>query len=162
MSINDPKKLALKTYTCPKCGKDWSWEEWAETSHFEKKTVLFCDSCEGLMTQEEKDAVLGIKREPKITPFPEMIPERIRDERKKYASDIVQSHRQGEMSQEFVEHYGDKLLDQVKDGVLSSDEIKKSKNVWGSDLPGITYQRGKYSKEEIVHRAQEIEKKRSK
>jgi hypothetical protein len=161
MSIDDPKILAVKTYTCPKCLKDWSWEEWAETSWFVEKTSLFCDFCGNLMTDEEKATVLGIKREPKVTSYPEMIPERIRDERKKYASDIVQSHRQGEMSQEFVEHYGDKLIDQVKDGVLSSDEIAKSKNVWGSDLPGITHQRGKYTKEEIVHRAREIERKRN-
>lgn len=159
MSIEDPKIVANKTYNCPLCGKGWVWNEWAENSWFSTTTAQTCDECRPKMTREQEMRENGVEK--KESPYPEFVPEYIKDERKKYAKDIVQSHRQGELSQEFVENYGDKLLDQVKDGVLSSDEIRRSKNVWGRDLPGIESQKGKYTKEEIVHRAQEIERKRN-
>lgn len=68
--------------------------------------------------------------------FPEFVPQRIHDDRKKYLADQIQSHRGGELSKEFTELYPEKTSGMVKAGVITKDEVKKAKNVW-KDLPNI-------------------------
>jgi len=62
-----------------------------------------------------------------ISPSKEAVPERIKEDRKKNFKSLLQPYRNGEVSREFVEAYGDKHLDK--------QEAKKSKYVW-KDLPG--------------------------
>jgi len=64
----------------------------------------------------------------------EIVPQRIKDERVKYLKSQIQSHRQGELSKEFVESYPQKIKDMVRDGALTQQEVDKAKPVW-KDLP---------------------------
>ena len=67
---------------------------------------------------------------------PEFVPDSLLKERERFAPDMVQSHRQGELSREYVEVYPEKVASMMKDGVLSRDEVKNSKYVWGKDIKG--------------------------
>jgi len=61
--------------------------------------------------------------------MPEFVPERLLDDRKEYFNSAVQPYRQGELSKEYLETYGDR-------GVNASEEEKaKAKYVY-KDLPG--------------------------
>lgn len=73
-----------------------------------------------------------------INPYPEMIPESMKEERKKYANDMLQSHRQGELSREFLEAHPQRAKQMLRDGAITKEEIKKSRYVWGKDVPGVT------------------------
>lgn len=70
-------------------------------------------------------------------PFPEMVPQRIHDDRVKYANDQLQSHRGGELSKEFLEAYPDRAKKMIKDGAITKDEVKRAKNVW-QEVKGVT------------------------
>ena len=63
------------------------------------------------------------------TPY-EFTPQRIKDERKEYAADQLQSHRGGNLSREWVETYPVKARELVKAGIITKQEVKKSKYVW--------------------------------
>lgn len=69
-------------------------------------------------------------------PLPEFIPQRIKDERPKYLKSMIQSHRGGELSKEWVESYPDRAKGMVKDGIITQKEVDKAKPVW-KDLPNI-------------------------
>ena len=56
---------------------------------------------------------------------PEFIPDRIKEDRKKYAKDMLQPWRQGEPSKEFIEAFPS----QAKK-TFTATQIKKAKNVW--------------------------------
>lgn len=66
----------------------------------------------------------------------EFVPQHIKDERPKYLKSMIQSHRQGELSKEFVELYPQKVKQMVDAGKITKEEVRKAKNVWG-DLPNI-------------------------
>lgn len=68
--------------------------------------------------------------------YPEFTSQKIKTERQKYLKSQIQSHRQGELSKEFVQLYPEKIKEMKKAGVISEKDIKKAKNVW-QDLPGI-------------------------
>lgn len=57
--------------------------------------------------------------------MPEFIPDRIKDERRKYAKDTLQPHREGVPSREFIKEYPN----QAKK-MFTKKEIKNAKNVW--------------------------------
>ncbi len=59
------------------------------------------------------------------------------EEGKRYACDSVQPFRQGELSREFVELYPDRVKKMIKDGAVTSKEVKNSKDVWRKDLKGL-------------------------
>lgn len=54
----------------------------------------------------------------------EFVTENIKEERKRFAKDILQPFRAGELSKEYVEKWGTKHLK------VTPEEVKKSKNVW--------------------------------
>jgi hypothetical protein len=58
------------------------------------------------------------------------IPERIRDDAKKYAKDIIQPFREGNLSREFVDNYPDQVKGMVKEGSITQKEVEKAKEVW--------------------------------
>ena len=62
--------------------------------------------------------------------YPEFTTENIKEERKKYAPDMVQRFREGSLSREFVELYPDQARGMVKEGIITKEQVKKSKYVW--------------------------------
>jgi hypothetical protein len=70
----------------------------------------------------------------RISPAREAVPQRITEERNKYAKSMLQPYREGTLSQEFVEAYGTKHLD--------PKEVKHAKRVWKDTLPS-NWQRSK-------------------
>jgi hypothetical protein len=60
---------------------------------------------------------------------PEFVPDRIKDERKKYLKSTFQPYRDGTLSKEYVEANPDKAKKQ-----FTPQQISKAKNTW-SDLP---------------------------
>ena len=130
MSIDDPKIIAVKSYKCPDCGAESTNSEWAETSHFVGVMELECDDCMHARWQREEQQ----PRKPKSLPL-EMVPDSVKEERKKFVTDQIQSHRQGEMSREFVEAYPEQVKGMLKEGVVTHEDVKKSKYVWKGDIP---------------------------
>ena len=59
----------------------------------------------------------------------DLVPDRIKQDRIKYARETLQPFRGNELSKEFVEQYPDKAKK-----MATPDQIKKSKYVW-SDIP---------------------------
>ncbi len=66
------------------------------------------------------------------TPSRMATPERIKDQRIKHAKDIVQPHRKGQPSKEFIDLYPK----QAKK-MFTKKEVKNAKNVWKGDLKGL-------------------------
>jgi len=57
---------------------------------------------------------------------PEFVPQRIKDDRNKYAKSIMQPYRQGVASQEYIDTYGTKRI--------NPKDVKKAKKVWTTDV----------------------------
>jgi hypothetical protein len=74
----------------------------------------YCNLCSGL---------------PSTGGYPEFIPERIKQERKKHRKDIVQPFRNGQVSKEFVDSHPETAR-----RMFTPEEIKTAKPVW-RDLP---------------------------
>lgn len=70
--------------------------------------------------------------------YPEFVPQKIHEERRKYLKSQIQSHRGGEFSKEFADNYPEKTKDMVKNGVITEKQVKNARPVWG-DLPGISH-----------------------
>lgn len=87
--------------------------------------ILPCDKCQ---ERQEK-----LKR-PDISI--EFTTEDIKQQRKQYAKDIVQMHRGGKLSKEWLDIYGAKS---AKKHGFTDNEIKHAKNVWSGDTPGFYY-----------------------
>ncbi len=66
----------------------------------------------------------------------EIVPQYIKDERLKHLKSQIPSHRDGDLSKEWVESYPQKVKERVKAGVISQKEVKNAKRVW-QDLPNI-------------------------
>ena len=62
------------------------------------------------------------------------IENRIRKGREEFAGDMVQSHRSGQFSREFAELYPERTKGMIKEGIVSRDEVHKSKYVWKGDI----------------------------
>lgn len=62
----------------------------------------------------------------KFTPV-EFTSESIKNQRKEFHNDILQPHRKGQLSKEWVKVYGKK---QAKKRGFSDKEINEAKNVW--------------------------------
>ena len=58
--------------------------------------VMPCKACNARRAGE--NALLG-----RLGGYPEMVPQRVHDERREHLADQIQSHRQGDLSREFVE-----------------------------------------------------------
>lgn len=80
--------------------------------------VLPCQSCQD-------------KPHEKARPQIEFTPNRIKEDRKTYFNDILQPHRMGQLSKEWLDVYGKELA--LKKG-YSKSEIKHAKNVWKGTL----------------------------
>lgn len=70
--------------------------------------------------------------------YPEFTTQKIKDERVEFANDQIQSHRGGELSREFLEAHPQRAKQMLRDGAITKEQVKKSKNVWGRDIPGTT------------------------
>lgn len=127
--------------TTQDCKKRYGWEP---AEHLIKNGVVVCFGClkneaeywthrpGKCLDCEQKDRMRDIS----FAKYPEFVPNSIREEREKFAPDMVQSHRQGELSREYVEIYPEKVASMMKDGVLSRDEVKNSRYVWNNDIKG--------------------------
>ncbi len=69
--------------------------------------------------------------------YPEFTTSKIKEERVTYANDMLQTHRGGELSREFLEAHPRRAKEMLKDKVITKEEVKKSKYVWACDVPGI-------------------------
>ena len=81
--------------------------------------VLPCPKC------QEKLSTLG-KPKKQL----EYTSESIRQQRKEFGDDIIQPHRKGQLSKEYVKVYG---AEAVKKMGFNDKEIAKAKNVWNDD-----------------------------
>lgn len=70
--------------------------------------------------------------------YPEFVPQKFHEERVEYANDMLQSHRGGELSKEFIEAHPKRAEQMLKDGAITKEEIKNSKYVWRGDVKGVT------------------------
>lgn len=61
--------------------------------------------------------------------MPEFIPERIKEERVKFRDHLLQPHREGEASREYIEKYPDSARQ-----MFSESEIKNARYVWKGDI----------------------------
>lgn len=62
-----------------------------------------------------------------VRPPLEFVPESMKEERKKYAKDILQPFRGGELSKEYLDAWGSSKLN------VTPEEVRKAKPTW-SDL----------------------------
>ena len=60
----------------------------------------------------------------------EWVPNRIKVARKKYAKDMVQPYRSGELSKEFTKVNPEQTKKMVNSGAITKEQVKKAKNVW--------------------------------
>lgn len=67
----------------------------------------------------------------------ELLPQRIKDDRKAYGKDFLPFHRKGQLDKGAVERYGVK---KVKQQGFTDKEIKEAKHVWAGD-DGVSYYR---------------------
>lgn len=72
--------------------------------------------------------------EPGQLPQHEWTTDAIRKGREEFASDMVQSHRGGELSREYVELYPNRVKGMVKEGIVTREQVANSKNVWSKDI----------------------------
>jgi hypothetical protein len=70
--------------------------------------------------------------------YPEFIPESLKTERVTFANDMLQSHRGGQLSKEFLEAHPKRAKQMLKDGAITKEEVKNSKYVWKQDVKGVT------------------------
>jgi hypothetical protein len=61
----------------------------------------------------------------------EFVPDRIKQERRKYWRDMVKPYRGGQLSKEFCDLYPKQVAKMVKAGSVKPQDIRKAKNVWG-------------------------------
>lgn len=66
---------------------------------------------------------------------PEFVPDRIVQDRKKYAKSLLTPYRGGELSKEFVDAYGAKAAN------ATPEEARKARNVWKDMHKGIDVQK---------------------
>lgn len=60
----------------------------------------------------------------------EMTSVEIKDDRKKYSTDILQSWRDSNLSKEYVKKYPERVKLMVKEGNVTQSEVNSAKNVW--------------------------------
>jgi len=60
----------------------------------------------------------------------ELVPDRIKEDRRAYFDDYHPPHRKGQLSKEWVNRWG---ADKAKKRGFSDKEIKNAKNVWNDD-----------------------------
>jgi len=60
----------------------------------------------------------------------EVTTESIKEDRKKYATDLTQPFRGGQLSKEYVEAHPDRVKEMVKEGHVTQKEIVSAKNIW--------------------------------
>jgi len=89
--------------------------------------VLPCGSCNARRAGE--NAILG-----PLGGYPEFVPQRVHDDRRKHLADQIQSHRQGILSKEWMELYPDRAKGSIDSGTISQEEVKKAEYTW-KDLP---------------------------
>lgn len=73
-----------------------------------------------------------------FSPSPhEFVDETTKENRVKYAGDIIPQWRQGVLSKEFVDRYPKRIKGQIKEGILTKEQVKKAKKVWSADVKGL-------------------------
>ena len=63
----------------------------------------------------------------------EITTSQIKEDRKKYKTDLTQPFRGGELSKEYVEAYPDRVKEMVKEKHVTESELKNAKNIWDLD-----------------------------
>lgn len=81
--------------------------------------ILACEECRGIQ------AIL-----PKPGKQTEFTSQDIKEQRKAYSDDILQTHNRGQLSKEYLDRYG---VQAVKRRGFSDKEIKNAKYVWNDD-----------------------------
>lgn len=69
----------------------------------------------------------------------EVTTDEIRRQRIDYAPDMIQSHRGGELSKEFVQLHPDRVKGMLKEGAVTQKEVDNAKDVWKKDMPGLSH-----------------------
>ena len=107
----------LKLVNCVKCGKkhtsDWGW------THKKWNT--------------KNGIISGWGCNDKPTKAHEFTTDEIKEGRRKYRKELLQSHRQGELSKEYVDAYPENAKGMVKEGIVTQKQVDRAKNVWGND-----------------------------
>lgn len=67
----------------------------------------------------------------------ELVPAYNQEERLRFAPDTIQSHRQGDLSKEWVERYPDRTKGMVEAGMVTQEDVDKAKDVWKQDMKGL-------------------------
>ena len=73
----------------------------------------------------------------------EFVPDYIKEGRKKHYNSMVQSHRGGEISKEYLEANPHQVKGMIKEGVVTEDQVKKAKYVWKDQPAWHTRDRSK-------------------
>ena len=63
----------------------------------------------------------------------EVIPERIREDRKKFKKDLTQPFKGGELTKEYVDAHPQSVKEMIKEGHVTQKEVRKAKNLWDLD-----------------------------
>ena len=82
----------------------------------------------GIMAGKKCLAKMRKISQPKQTA--EITTEGIREDRKKYSDDIIQSWRDSHLSKEYVKKYPDRVKKMVEEGNVTQGEVNSAKNVW--------------------------------
>ena len=93
---------------CSQCHKDF------QRGKYSSETGWICEDCLGYKVKQDY----------------EWVPDRIKQERRDYARDLIQPYRQGEFSKDFKDAYPDKAKGMVESGTISKKAYKQAKEVW--------------------------------
>lgn len=103
-----------------------------------KTSMKRCLNCN--LRPAQKSVTLGwiyckacIKKHQQINKLNETIElttDEIKTSRKEYKKDILQPFRSGQLSREYAKAYPQKVKEMIKEGSVTVDEVRKSKNTW--------------------------------
>ncbi len=63
----------------------------------------------------------------------EFVPDSIKEGRRQHRASLLQPFRGGEVSKEYLDAYPEAKKGMIKEGVITREQAKKAKNVWGND-----------------------------
>lgn len=112
----------MSVFYCQNHKKKHEWSDWSGKAVKTKKGVEVQYHC---LAYSESH-------------YPEFTTQKIKDERVEFANDQIQSHRGGQLSREFIEAHPKRAKQMLKDGVITKEDVRKSKRVWVNDIPGMT------------------------
>lgn len=105
----------LQIMLCPSCQIN-------ESIHDPSYGYLNCAQCRDTQAQIAKPKMII-----------ELTTDEIKEDRKRYKSDIRQPFRQGKLSKEYADEHPETIKNMLKEGNLTEEEIKSAQNVWNED-----------------------------